>query len=326
MKLMEQSFSFSPKTKGEKNEQLVLNKPTNETTVSSSKYVVWHIQGGLGKNVAGTALPKSIKDRYKDRKLILVCSYPEIFLNNPYVDRVYQLGQAPHFYEDYIDGKDTIIFRHEPYHQSGHITRENHIIKSWCELMDIPYNGQTPKLYPNYIQKMITGIWQRNKPVMVLQTNGGPKEGGQYNYSWTRDMPMEVAQEIVKKYSQQYHIIQVTRQGGYELQGVERLDGQLSNMELFALLASSQKRVLIDSCLQHAAMAMNLKSTVLWIGTSPNNFGYDFHTNILAKPTKRMNQLIGSYLFDYQFDKNAHECPYNDVSEIFDVKDILNHI
>ena len=97
-------------------------------------------------------------------------------------------------------------------------------------------------------------------------------------------------------------------------------------MQLFSLLAISEKRVLIDSSLQHAAAAMNLPSSVFWIGTSPNNFGYKMHNNIVAKPTKRMNQLIGSYLFDYQFDNNEHECPYYDINEIFDVNNILKSI
>ena len=52
-----------------------------------NKYIVWHIQGGLGKNVAATGLPKTIKEVYSDRQLIMVVSYPEVFLNNPYVDR-----------------------------------------------------------------------------------------------------------------------------------------------------------------------------------------------------------------------------------------------
>ena len=44
-------------------------------------------------------------------------------------------------------------------------------------------------------------------------------------------------------------------------------------MELFALLVESKKRILIESCLQHAAAAFKLPSTVLWIGTSPIVFG-----------------------------------------------------
>ena len=108
--------------------------------------------------------------------------------------------------------------------------------------------------------------------------------------------------------------------------GVERFDSKTSNFELFAILVAAQKRILIDSCLQHAAAAFNLQSTVFWIGTSSNVFGYSLHQNIQAKLPKRANQLIGSYLFDYQFENNTHECPYVDLSDIFDIDSILQDV
>tara|TARA_R110000782_G_C14478890_1_gene375715 strand:+ start:49 stop:186 length:138 start_codon:yes stop_codon:yes gene_type:complete len=43
-------------------------------SISQERYFIWFIQGGLGKNVAATALVKSIKKTYSDRKLIVVCS------------------------------------------------------------------------------------------------------------------------------------------------------------------------------------------------------------------------------------------------------------
>ena len=134
-----------------------------------NKYIVWHIQGGLGKNVAATSLPKTIKETYSDRKLIMVVSYPEVFLNNPYVDRVYPLGNSPYFYEDYIENKDTLVFRHEPYHQTGHIHKTKHLISNWCDLLNIEYNNQTPQLYPNYAEKTNTKKWFRDKPVIVFE-------------------------------------------------------------------------------------------------------------------------------------------------------------
>ena len=303
-------------------------KPSSELKLEvevKEKYLVWHIQGGLGKNIAGTALIRDLKEFYSDRKLIMVVSYPEVFLNNPNIDRVYQIGQAPYFYQDYIENKDVIVFKHEPYDQTGHITKKKHLIENWCDLLGIKFTNQQPEIYVNYIQKMTTGLWKRDKPVMVLQTNGGPANQ-QYSYSWTRDMPIEVAEELVNRYKSEYHIVQITRADGYPLDGVERVDRILSNMELFALLVESKKRILIDSCLQHAAAAFKLPSIVLWIGTSPIVFGYDLHRNIIAKLTARANQLIGSYLFDYQFENNAHECPYIDVKDIFDLDEIFNNV
>ena len=303
-------------------------KPSSELKLEvevKEKYLVWHIQGGLGKNIDGTALIRDLKEFYFDRKLIMVVSYPEVFLNNPNIDRVYQIGQAPYFYQDYIENKDVIVFKHEPYDQTGHITKKKHLIENWCDLLGIKFTNQQPEIHVNYIQKMTTGLWKRDKPVMVLQTNGGPANQ-QYSYSWTRDMPIEVAEELVNRYKNEYHIVQITRADGYPLDGVERVDRILSNMELFALLVESKKRILIDSCLQHAAAAFKLPSMVLWIGTSPIVFGYDLHRNIIAKLTARANQLIGSYLFDYQFENNAHECPYIDVKDIFDLDEIFNNV
>jgi len=312
---MQQGYTYTPD-----------KKVDSQALKAIDKYFIWHIQGGLGKNIAATALCRSIKEAYPDHKLILVVSYPEVFLNNPYADRVYNIGQAPYFYQDYIEGKDVIISRHEPYNQTDHITKKKHLINNWCDLLRIPYTDQHPEIFTNYPQKMLLGLWQRTKPIMILQTGGGPMQGQKYSYSWTRDMPIEIAQQIVQKFQNQYHIIQITRPDGYILEGVERQDQPLSNLELFALLASSTKRVLIDSCLQHAAAAFNFKSTVLWIGTSPTVFGYRLHINIQAKLPSRANQLIGSYLFDYQFENNIHECPYIELSDMFDINEILTGI
>lgn len=315
---MNQGYTYQPKQTVTQQEKL--------KTTTGEKYFIWHIQGGLGKNIAGSALVKTIKETYPDRKLIMVTSFPEIYLNNPLVDRVYQLGQSPYFYQDYIEGKDVIISKHEPYHQTAHITKEKHLLENWCDLMGLKYNGQLPVIIPNYPQSMLPSLWNKPKPIMVIQSGGSPMEGQKHSYSWTRDIPIEVAQQIADKFSQQYHVIQITRPDGYELKNVERIDMKMSNIELFSLLVASKKRVLIDSSLQHASAALNIKSTVLWVGTSPKVFGYKLHNNIEANLPKRANQLIGSYTFDYQFENNLHECPYMNVGEIFDIKSILNKI
>lgn len=296
-----------------------------DKTSTSDKYVVWHIEGGLGKNIAATALISSVKQKYHDRKLVLVVSYPEVFLNNPDIHRVYRIGMTSYFYDDYIKGKDTIVFRQEPYFQSGHIMREKHLIDNWCDILGIEPSKQQPILYPNMIQRDLMYAWRRDKPVMVLHTNGGPMEQESL-YSWTRDMPYSIAQAIAEKYSNRYHIIQVGRDERQAVRGVEFVNRFMSNHELFALIVASEKRVLIDSCLQHAAAALKMKSTVLWIGTSNLNFGYDLHNNIIAAPPPGNVKLIDSYLFDYSFDGMVHECPYNDVTEMFNINSLLTSI
>lgn len=290
------------------------------------KYLIWHVEGGLGKNIAATSLCRSIKEFYSDRKLIMVVSYPEVFLNNPYIDRVYYIGSKSYFYDDYIRDKDTLIFRQEAYNQTDHILRKKHLINSWCDILNIPYTNQQPQVYINMAQKMTVGLWKRDRPTMVIHTNGGPFTNQKYNYSWTRDIYTELSQKIVDRYKDRYHIFQVARKDAEKLNGVELIDSQLSNMELFALLVASKKRLLIDSCLQHAAASFRIPSTVLWIGTSPKVFGYDLHNNIVANPPDGNIKLIDSYMFDYALDGILHECPYLDHNSMFNIEDIYNSI
>lgn len=290
------------------------------------KYLVWHIEGGLGKNIAATSLLSSISEKYPDRKIIITASYPEVFITNPNVFRVYGLGNTPYFYQDYIEDKDVLVFRHEAYFQNSHLLKQKHLINSWCDMFGIEYNNQVPVLVFNLIHKRMVNLWRKDKPILLIQTNGGPMDDGKI-YSWTRDIPPALSYKIVEKYKHDYHIIQICRNKEEVLPNVdESYHQQMTNYELFTLLASSDKRVLIDSCLQHAATALNLPSTVLWIGTSPTLFGYDTHSNLVAKPPLNKPKLINSYLFDYSFSGEVLECPYNDVTEIFDLNDVFDTI
>jgi ADP-heptose:LPS heptosyltransferase len=283
--------------------------------MTQEKYLIWHIDGGLGKHVAATSLCSSIKEQYPDRKLIMVVGHPEIFLNNPNVDRVYFSGNIPYFYDDYIKNKDTLIFRHEVYNQTNHIHKKNHLIESWCEILNVPYKNQTPRVYVNASHKQLVDRWARNKPIFLIQTNGGGLDSNGYN--WTRDMPIEIAQNISNRWVDTHHIIQVCNPNSPQIMGAEVVSNSMSNMELFSLIAASNKRLLIDSSLQHASAAFNFPSVVLWIGTHPEVYGYNIHTNIKAKTPQNNIKLINSYLFDYTFSNNAHECPYFDGLEMF---------
>lgn len=289
------------------------------------KYIIWHIEGGLGKNVAATSLLKSLKEKYVDRKIIIVASYPDIFINNPHIYRVYRVGNTQYFYDDFIKNKDTIIFRHEPYFESNHMHKRKHLIDNWCTLLGIDYENQSPSLEFNLVQQRNSTKWQREKPILLIQTNGGPL-GSDLIYSWTRDIPFDISLKIAEKYSNEYHIIQICRPSSRKIPKAEVLDQEMSNIELFSILPHTSKRVLIDSCLQHAAAAFGLESSVLWIGTSPKVFGYTIHNNITANLPSEDIKHPNSYLFDYAFEGFAYECPYYTIDEMFDIDKLLEKI
>ena len=293
----------------------------------SEKYLVFHVEGGLGKNIASTAVAAALKKEHPDRKLIIVASWPEVYLNNPIADRVYRVGITPYFYDDYIKDKDTIVLRKEPYFENDHMMKNTPLHHTWFNMYDLEYDPKVhkPSLPMNMMQASYISQWKRNKPTLLIHTNGGPFDQAQqpHSYSWTRDMPTPIAQEVVKRLSGKYHIFQLCRQNSFIIQGAETINKPMSNYELFALLCSTDKRLLIDSCMQHAAAAYNLKSTVLWVGTSPDMFGYKLHTNIQAKAPSNVVKNIDGYLFDYDFNGHLHQCPFSDANKMFNPDEVI---
>ena len=295
------------------------------------KYSIFHLQGGIGKHVAATAVARAIKNNHPDRKLIVVCAYPDIFNNLDFVDRVYQIGSTSYFYQNYIQDKDSIIFHHEPYYTTDHIHKRLPLIQNWCKLYGLTYTGEMPVIKFNKLQyDLAKKYWVHgNKPIMVIHTNGGVMSTDAKPYAWTRDMPEDIAQELVDHYKKDYYIYQVTKVNSPKLKGANHVfatpQQSLSLMEFFSVLLHSDKRILIDSSLQHAAAAMNRPSTVLWNGTSPSVFGYNIHTNITTKIPYNF-KLPGSYLFDFDFNGNEIEYPFTENQKLFDINEIIESV
>lgn len=298
--------------------------------MTTQKYSIFNIQGGLGKHIAATAVAKAIKNNHPDRKLIVVCAYPDIFLNLEYVDRVYALNNTEYFYQTYIQDIDSLIFYHEPYFTTEHIHKKLPLIENWCKLYNLQYNNEMPELEFTELQRALAAnAWKRDKPIMLLHTNGGIMMSQAKPYLWTRDMPVSIAVDLYEHYKEDYHIIQVTKLNSFKIPGAEHLYGTvesvMSTMDYLSVLLASKKQILIDSSLQHAAAALNKKSVVLWNGTSPAVFGYDMHTNICASIPKN-HKLPNSYLFDFSFEGIDSECPHKNIDNIFDVASVIKAI
>jgi len=297
--------------------------------MSKKKYSLFHVQGGFGKHIASTAVAKCIKNNHPNRELIVTAVYPEIFQNLPYIDRVYQLGNTSYFYQTYVENQDSLLFANEPYFTTDHIHKKLPLVQTWNKMYDLEYRGEMPEIKFNPLQKKIAkDFWTtlaKKKPIMVLQTNGGLYQE-ERPYLWARDMPVRLAQRIVDYYKNDYSIFQVKKPASEALKGVEVVQDPMSNMELVSILLNSEKRILIDSCLQHAAAALKIPSVVLWNGTNPKVFGWDMHTNVQAKKPANF-KLPNSYLFDFDFTGVEAEYPYVDEDqEIFDFDSIVEAV
>jgi hypothetical protein len=283
--------------------------------------IVFHINGGIGKCIIATAVCEAIKKKYPEDKLIVISGYPEVFLGNPHVNRTFPFGNVSYFYTDYIEGKDFKVLAHDPYLETAFIRGNEHIIQTWCEMFDIPYNGELPKIYlTDRETNFYKNKYQSDKPIMVIQTNGGAP-GQENKYSWARDIPTKLAEAVINEFKDEYLIAHVRREDQPAFENTVMVqDNFRSIVTLFSL---SQKRFLMDSFGQHTAAALNLPSTVLWIANKPKVFGYDIHDNIRANAETHEPELRNSLFAKYNIAGDPLEFPYNSEDDIFDIETVL---
>ena len=291
-----------------------LKEMLNRDVEKKGPFCILEIVGGLGKNILATAVISAIKKKYPDHKIIVVSAWEAPLFYNSEVERVYTFGQTPYFYSDYIF-EDTKIFKIDPYSTEDHILKRKHLIKTWLDLYNIPYDGEMPKIYLNPREiELVTDKIKPNsgKPLLLMHTHGGVV-GSQYSKkSWARDIPIEIAQKLVNYFSKSYRILHLRLPDQPELQNVEMLD--LPQRELFVVITLAKKRILIDSFVQHAAAAFNLPSTVCWIANDPKVWGYEMHDNIEPNQEKKYEFKKYAYLEEYELSGQIQEFPYNTVN------------
>lgn len=285
------------------------------------KYVIFHVEGGIGKNILSTAVVRAINKQYPDRKIIVLTAWPEVWLCNPRVEKVIQFGQTSYFYKDYVEGQDSLIFIQDPYKQADAIYRTKHLTQVWCEMIGVKWDGEKPEMYFTTLEfDFVSTFVNKTKPILLIHAFGGA-QNQQHKYSWARDIPPIISTEVIKRLKNDYRIIQVRREDQIALEGAEYLSLQPRQLALAILL--SDKRLFIDSFLQHAAAAMEKSSTVLWIGNSPTVFGYSVNDNIRAKfeAGSLRNSLYDPY--DIAGDPIQLATPPNN---LFNIEEVMNSL
>lgn len=283
--------------------------------------IIFDISGGLGKNVLSTAVLKAIRTEHPKANVIVLTSYPDVFIGNPNVNKVVQHGSITGLYKDYIMGKDTKVFITDPYTCSDYLTESKHLIEIWCKLCEVPYNNELPELFISKAEvEYFAPFYQLEKPIMAIQANGGPVDQP-LKYSWVRDIPAPVMHDVIQHFKKKYTIVHIKRedQPSYP-DTIAALD---SFRSIAVLLSLAERRLLIDSSFMHIATALGLQSLVCWIGTSSKVFGYEMHGNLHANaPDKELN-LDHPYLQKLPLFEDISKCPYTELSSIFNSEDII---
>lgn len=286
--------------------------------------IIFSIEGGLGKSVMATAVLKAIKKQYKKANILVSTPYPDVFINNPNVNKIITHDNSSGIYKNYVQNKEAKVFVADPYSTSDYITESKHLIQIWCEMFGVEYNGEMPELFLSKAEKQyFEPFYKLDKPILAIQPNGGAVNQP-LKYSWVRDIPSPIMSEIINTFKNDYSIVHIKRDDQIMYDNtIGALDGFRS---IAVLLSLADKRLLIDSSAMHIATSLNLKSVVTWVGTNPKVFGYDMHTNIMHEPFTKELDLNHSYYQKLPLFEDISKIPYNDLNEIFNVNLIIEKL
>jgi ADP-heptose:LPS heptosyltransferase len=286
--------------------------------------IIFQIDGGLGKSIMATAVLKAIKKQYSKANIIVVTSYPDVFIANPNANRVISHNQMNGIYEKWVLHKDAKVFITDPYQSSDFITESNHLIQVWCEMYGLKYDGEMPELFISKAEKQyFEPFYRLDKPIFAIQPHGGAINQP-LKYSWTRDIPQPIMQDIVNHFANDYAVLHIKRDDQIIY---ENTMACLDNFRSIAImLTMSEKRLLIDSSAMHIATALKLPSVVCWVGTTPKLFGYDMHKNIVANTPDREPDFNHPHYTRYLLFEDISTIPYNDLNNVFDKNLIINEL
>jgi len=286
--------------------------------------IILGIDGGLGKCIMATAIIKVIKKKYRKSNLIVISSYPDVFLHNPHVNRCVTVDSKTPLYKEYIKDQNCKVFAANPYHTNDFLLDKKHLFEIWCEMYGLTYNGETPEMFLTQSEiQYYQPFYKMDKPLFALHTNGGGS-GQPQQYSWARDLPSPLVNTIIDYFKKDYTICHIKHkdQPSYP----DTLAATDDYRSIAILLMNSSKRLLIDSFSQHLAAALNLPSVVGWVTTHPDIFGYAMHQNILANPFT-LNPLYNHMNYQaFGLFEDIKNIPYKKLEDIFDPKTFIKNI
>jgi ADP-heptose:LPS heptosyltransferase len=283
----------------------------------SKKLIIFTINGKVEDHIIATAVCSGIKKKYNDWDLLVVSSFPEIFTNNPNIFLNLHINNSSNLYADYIKNNECLIFSQHPSQHLDYYKNNKSLTQMWFELLDIPYNNETPEIYFNKVEKeYYFNLLSFNKPILVIQHSKIKQNSNLYN--WTEEFPPLLTQQIFNTYKEKYSIINAHIPGSPQHPDISNVD--ISNIKvLIALLMVSEKRIFCNGIMQHLAAALKLPSVVLWINSNPTVFGYKLHTNLQSNPYTKDTISFNPPLYTpYNNEESLNSFPYNDFDEVFD--------
>ena len=79
----------------------------------------------------------------------------------------------------------------------------------WCKILDLKYNNEQPEIFISKAEiDSCKNYYKFNQPIFVIHPNGGPTTQS-HPYSWTRDLPECVVNEVLNHMGQTHKCLHI---------------------------------------------------------------------------------------------------------------------
>lgn len=306
---------------------------SNQESIKDADAILFTVSGGIGRNIQATAVVRSIKKAYPDKKLSIITGYPDIFLKSPYVHKVCNLGSPVLVYDTFFQEKKTILINVEPYQHFDYIYKKKHFVECWCEQIGVPCDGIYPEIFFTDNEKRMAEIQVTayEKDFVLCQFVGGKiptneserekiiSEFGMYKRSLPEKVQQGIVDELIKK---GFTVGVVCDKAQFCPSMALRINQPIR--AIVSLLPYVAEVIAIDSFLQHATACYKKKSLVIWGGTSPKVLGYENNVNLTKEACDTpFCHRPNSYLWDFESNGFSWDCPHNEACMKYEIVDIM---
>ena len=288
--------------------------------------LVLHINGGLGKCIMATAVIRSYKTAYPNSKIVVVSGYPEVFLHNPDVYRNFPFN-TPYLWQDFYGNPDYKVYAHDPYMNVKWIKNlGNHIIKIWCEELNVPHTQETPLMFFSGPEAdELNSMIRVDKPLIVVQSTGGSNPAAR---SWTRNPPQHELDKYLAQFKDTNYILHLSVPETPQLTNVHQRVDNLDRRKAMCLVYYCHEFIGLDSYALHARAAnltagnstflFPLSDTVERLAYKRKNFNYILPTQEVQDKLKNHQDYYAT-VFKLSIEDASENCPIPPEMKWFDL-------
>lgn len=239
---------------------------------------VINIDGGIGRVLCAEP---AISALAQTELVTVVTSWPEVFDNHPFIERIYHSNHR-YLFEDVVKTRDFIS--PEPYQNHFYYTHKHHLIQSFDYLINGTDRMTRPAVYiqPNERESCITKLQpiMDGRPVVALQAFGSSAIGGAWGITdhTHRSLPSYVVEALADS-SPDVLFLNCSQFKGDRPNIINQ---ECSVRELIVVVSMCDYVISIDSLTAHLGYAYGKKGIQLLGGTYKENVGYpDTYTVVM---------------------------------------------